>query len=83
MPQAGSAANMKLAVNMMMATHLAAAAEGIALARAAGLDVRALTEIVGLSAIATPLLAAKASSSSARLVCMRKSSACEQMACGL
>jgi glyoxylate/succinic semialdehyde reductase len=55
----GSGANMKLVVNGVMGTMMAALAEGMALADGAGLDQKQLVEVLGLGAMACPMFALK------------------------
>ena len=50
---------MKLVVNMMMGSYMAASAEGLSLAKAVGLAQSDLIEVVGLGAIATPMFKLK------------------------
>ena len=50
---------MKLVVNMMMGSFMAASAEGLALADAVGLKQQDLIDVVGLAAIATPMFKLK------------------------
>lgn len=57
--QVGNGANMKLVVNMMMGSYMAASAEGLSLAKAVGLAQQDLIEVVGLAAIATPMFKLK------------------------
>ncbi len=57
--QVGNGANMKLVVNMMMGSYMAASAEGLSLAEAVGLSPQDLIKVVGLAAIATPMFALK------------------------
>jgi len=56
----GRGAQMKLVVNMVMGTWMASLSEGMHLADAAGLDAATLTEVLGLGAMACPMIALKA-----------------------
>ncbi|CAL8462090.1 g1621 [Coccomyxa elongata] len=56
----GKGANMKLVVNMLLGTYMAASAEGLALADALGLKQQDVVDVVALGAVATPMLALKA-----------------------
>ena len=55
----GRGTRMKLAVNMTMGTMMASLAEGIALAHRLELDPRAFVDVLGMGAMASPLVAAK------------------------
>ena len=55
----GSGATWKLINNMMSAAHLAVLAEGLALARSAGVDPRQAAELIGRSASASPMVTQK------------------------
>ena len=57
--QVGNGANMKLVVNMLLGTYMAASAEGLVLADALGLKQQDVVDVVALGAIATPMLALK------------------------
>ncbi len=48
-PRAGDASTFKIVNNLLAGAHLAAAAEAIAIALAAGIDIRTLAEVVGAS----------------------------------
>lgn len=50
---------MKLVVNMLLGTYMAASAEGLALADALGLKQQDVVDVVALGAVATPMLALK------------------------
>ena len=52
---------MKLAVNLTMGDMMIAFAEGMALARCAGLSSEDFTKVCGLGAIAAPMFALKVS----------------------
>ncbi len=56
-PQPGQAAAMKLVNNLLAGTHLAAAAEALALGRTAGLDAATMLEVIGASSGASWMLA--------------------------
>jgi glyoxylate/succinic semialdehyde reductase len=55
----GAGARMKLAVNALMGTMAVALGEALAVGEAAGLDTKALVEVVGLGAVAAPMFALK------------------------
>lgn len=55
----GKGANMKLVVNMLLGTYMAASAEGLVLADALGLKQEDVVDVVALGAVATPMLALK------------------------
>lgn len=55
----GSGANMKLVVNMVMGSMMAAFAEGLSLAEKSGLKKSDMLEVVKLGAIAAPMFALK------------------------
>ena len=55
----GQGTQMKLVVNMIMGAQLAALAEGVALCEGIGCDPNALLEVLGLGAMASPLVNAK------------------------
>ena len=57
--QVGKGANMKLVVNMLLGTYMAASAEGLVLADALGLKQQDVVDVVALGAVATPMLALK------------------------
>lgn len=57
--QVGKGANMKLVVNMLLGTYMAASAEGLALADTLGLKQQDVVDVVALGAVATPMLALK------------------------
>ena len=50
---------MKLVVNMLLGTYMAASAEGLVLADALGLKQQDVVDVVALGAVATPMLALK------------------------
>ncbi len=50
---------MKLVVNMLLGTFMAASAEGLVLADSLGLKEQDLIDVVGLGAVATPMFALK------------------------
>ncbi len=56
-PHAGDASTFKIVNNLLAGAHLAAAAEAVALARAAGLDARMLADVVTASSGASWMLA--------------------------
>ena len=58
--EVGAGANMKLVVNQIMGTMMAALAEGLTLADAAGLEKADVAEVLGLGAMACPMFALKA-----------------------
>lgn len=57
--QVGNGANMKLVVNMIMGSFMAASAEGLELAKGVGLKDEDLIEVVNMAAIATPMFKLK------------------------
>jgi 3-hydroxyisobutyrate dehydrogenase len=56
-PRAGDASTFKIVNNVLAGVHLAAAAEALAIARAAGIDTRTLAEVVGASSGASWIFA--------------------------
>jgi glyoxylate/succinic semialdehyde reductase len=64
--EAGAGANMKLVVNMVMGSMMAAFGEGMALAEQAGLSQGDLLEVLDLGAIANPMFKMKGGSLQAR-----------------
>jgi 3-hydroxyisobutyrate dehydrogenase len=56
-PRAGDASTFKIVNNLLAGVHLAAAAEAIAIAHAAGIDVRTLADVVGASSGASWMFA--------------------------
>ena len=64
--EAGAGANMKLVVNMVMGSMMAAFGEGMALAEQAGLSQGDLLEVLDLGAIANPMFKMKGPSLQSR-----------------
>ncbi|GAB4814524.1 hypothetical protein N2152v2_001570 [Parachlorella kessleri] len=64
--EVGAGANMKLVVNMIMGTMMAAYAEGLSLAEQSGLKKEDLIEVIKLGAIAAPMFALKGPGMAAR-----------------
>lgn len=61
MGEVGTGAKMKLVVNAIMGAHMAALAEGMALAERCDLDQVTLLEILSLGALSSPLVTSKGS----------------------
>ena len=57
--EVGQGAKMKLVVNLIMGSMMGALAEGIALAPECGLDPKTLVDVLGLGAMAMPMVALK------------------------
>jgi len=57
--EVGQGAKMKLVVNMVMGSMMAAFAEGLSLGDAAGLDAKAILDVVSLGAISSPMFTLK------------------------
>lgn len=57
-PQVGKGTQLKLVVNMVMGTQLAALAEGVALGRRLGLEPKTLQEVLEMGAMSSPMCAA-------------------------
>lgn len=57
--EVGQGAKMKLVVNMIMGSMMAAFAEGLSLGDAAGLDAKAILDVVSLGAISSPMFTLK------------------------
>eukprot|EP00963_Diacronema_lutheri_P008182 scaffold718_cov342-Pavlova_lutheri.AAC.38 len=57
--EVGQGAKMKLVVNMIMGSMMAAFAEGLSLGDAAGLDPKAILDVVSLGAISSPMFTLK------------------------
>jgi glyoxylate/succinic semialdehyde reductase len=63
---AGAGAHMKLAVNQVMGSMMAALAEGLVLAEASGLKKEDMVEVLGLGAMACPMFKLKGPAMAAR-----------------
>ncbi len=57
--EVGAGARMKLVVNMVMGSMMAALAEGLALAESSGLDKKDVVDVLNLGAMACPMFALK------------------------
>jgi glyoxylate/succinic semialdehyde reductase len=57
--EAGAGARMKLVVNMVMGSMMAALAEGLTLAESSGLDKKDVVDVLNLGAMACPMFALK------------------------